>query len=187
MNSEENNLTGENLGSDEKKIAQILSGLSRVEAPGDFEIRVRARIANGQPSPPRRFSTAAVIGFAAPAILVLAAGVFVYFGLARQTPEIAMPKAETPTRQAEQARTDAPAPPVTNESELPAANGSPTVRSTTEVAGVGTKNNRRLQTVSDKRDDRAGSSRDETFRSTNKVILPRGLSPDAPVSTKDDG
>ena len=72
MNSEEKNFTADNLSMTEKKIAQILAGLPRVEAPGDFEIGVRARIANAQPSRPRRFSTAAVIGFAAPAILVLA-------------------------------------------------------------------------------------------------------------------
>ena len=188
MNSEEKNFTADNLSMNEKKIAQILAGLPRVEAPGDFEIGVRARIANAQPSRPRRFSTAAVIGFAAPAILVLAAGVFVYLGLARQTPEIAMPKAETPSHQAEQARTELPESPVTNVSTSPASTeASPTTRRSTEVAGIVPNNNRRVQKVSEKRDDRTGSSRDETFRSTNKVILPRGLSPDAPVSTKDDG
>jgi hypothetical protein len=67
--------TNENAG-DEGRIVDLLAGLPRAAAPADFDIRVRARIANGKPH--------AKVGFRLPAAVAYGIGlgvVLVAFGL----------------------------------------------------------------------------------------------------------
>lgn len=59
MSHENNNIGGraEHPGSDEQKISQLLGGLKRVEAPPDFEFRLKAGSQmHGRPSEARRLS-----------------------------------------------------------------------------------------------------------------------------------
>ena len=66
----------------EEKIASLLGGLGRVDAPHGFESRVMRRIAEGEPAAEtRRPVLLLVLKFAAPAaMLVLMAMLFVFFG-----------------------------------------------------------------------------------------------------------
>lgn len=56
----------------------LLAGLTRVEAPSDFDFRVRARIAQGKPASPAIWLPASV-RYAVPFVLVLAIGGYVAF------------------------------------------------------------------------------------------------------------
>ncbi|HVF47937.1 MAG TPA: hypothetical protein VNA17_10260 [Pyrinomonadaceae bacterium] len=62
----------------EEKISGLLSTLKRVEAPGDFDFKVRARIAQGRPAAARAFWLPASVKVAVPLGLVLSVGG--YFG-----------------------------------------------------------------------------------------------------------
>ncbi len=61
----------------EEKISQLLSAMPRVEAPGDFGFRVKARIAEGKPSPSRPLWLPTALKAAVPLGLVLAIGGYV--------------------------------------------------------------------------------------------------------------
>lgn len=63
---------------DEKKVAELLGSLKRVGAPGDFDMRVRARIAKGRPAQTRTSWFPAMARVAAPAMVLMAVGG--YFG-----------------------------------------------------------------------------------------------------------
>lgn len=73
MTHEKQNIGGgaEHPGSDEQMIAQILGDLRRVEAPSDFEFRLKARIANAKPSESRPASLFPVLKYAVPLALLL--------------------------------------------------------------------------------------------------------------------
>ena len=62
---------------DERKVAEMLGSLKRVEAPANFEFGVRARIAAGAPQ--TRSSLIPFVKLAAPIALVLLVGAFVLF------------------------------------------------------------------------------------------------------------
>jgi len=60
------------LDTDDAKVAQLLAGLKRVEAPANFEFRLKARLANATP-PARSFGfVPTFVKFAAPVALVAA-------------------------------------------------------------------------------------------------------------------
>jgi hypothetical protein len=61
-------------GSDEQKIAEMLSGLKRVEAPKDFDFKLKARIAQANPGVYRKTRLFPVLRFAMPLGLFLAVG-----------------------------------------------------------------------------------------------------------------
>lgn len=61
----------------EEKVATMLGSLKRVDAPGDFDFRVRARIAQGRPAEKRTWFPA-FVRVAAPAMMLAAVGG--YFG-----------------------------------------------------------------------------------------------------------
>lgn len=69
----------ESMSVDEEKISQLLGSLNRIEAPKDFEFRVRARIAAGRPEGIPGYRLPAAIRFAVPLAAVLAVGA--YFGI----------------------------------------------------------------------------------------------------------
>ncbi|MFZ1700286.1 MAG: hypothetical protein WBO10_11065 [Pyrinomonadaceae bacterium] len=69
----------------EENVAAMLGALKRVEAPGDFDVRVRARIAQGRPSETRSSWMPTLVRIGAPAtLLLLVAGYFGYNALYQQ-------------------------------------------------------------------------------------------------------
>jgi len=58
-------------------VSKLLAGLSRVEAPKDFDFRVKARIARGRPAEPRGMWLPAWVRIAVPAGVLIAGS---YFG-----------------------------------------------------------------------------------------------------------
>lgn len=77
MVNEKNNLQ-EFTDSGEEKVAAMLGSLKRVDAPADFDFRVRARIAQGRPSETRVSWFPTFARVAAPAVMLAAVGG--YFG-----------------------------------------------------------------------------------------------------------
>lgn len=67
-----------NSSADENKVAALLGSLKRVTAPGDFDLRVRARIAKGRPKQVGSSWFPALVRVAAPAMILVAVGA--YFG-----------------------------------------------------------------------------------------------------------
>lgn len=64
----------EAFGGEEEKISALLSSLKRVEAPGDFEFRLSARIAASTPPKPGISGFLSILRYAVPLVLVLAIG-----------------------------------------------------------------------------------------------------------------
>ena len=86
--------------SDEAQISGLLASLKRVEAPGDFGFRVRARIASAKPASGRGSWLPASVAVAAPLGLVLAVGG--YFTLTTvYSPATVLPPAVADLRPAE--------------------------------------------------------------------------------------
>ena len=72
-------------GTHEHKVAAMLGSLNRVDAPGDFDMRVRARIAQGKPSQAGSAWMPVFLRIAAPALLLaVIGGYFGYSALYRQ-------------------------------------------------------------------------------------------------------
>ena len=63
-------------GDDE--VSRLLSAMKRVEAPSDFDFRVKARIAAGRPAGWRPFGLPVTVGYAMPLVLLVLIGA--YFG-----------------------------------------------------------------------------------------------------------
>ncbi len=79
MTHETNNIgdRAEHPGSDEQKISAMLTGLKRVEAPKNFDLHLKARIANARPSAYRRSSLLPILKYAVPLGLFLVVGAMV--------------------------------------------------------------------------------------------------------------
>jgi len=60
---------------DEHQVSQVLASLSHVEPPGDFDVRVRSRIAGGKPVDARSWFWPVLAG-ATPFVLILAIGAY---------------------------------------------------------------------------------------------------------------
>jgi len=74
------------LDTDDAKVAQLLAGLKRVEAPANFEFRLKARLANATP-PARGFGLLpSFVKFAAPVALVAAVSSVLFLN-SSNTPE----------------------------------------------------------------------------------------------------
>ena len=101
--------------SEEQRISALLSSLPRVEAPGDFDFRVRARIAASRPAEKHASWLPASVRYAVPLALVLAIGGYVGFNAIYLTetpmvPVVAETQAESsPISQPETASSAAPA------------------------------------------------------------------------------
>jgi hypothetical protein len=65
-------LTSEKLSPDDEKIAGLLGGLKRVEAPGDFEFRLKARMANAEPPRTESQWMPMLVRYAVPMALLIA-------------------------------------------------------------------------------------------------------------------
>jgi hypothetical protein len=60
----------------EQRVAELLGSLKRVKAPGDFDVRVRARIAQGRPAPKRSWAPVLVRAGVPAALVVVVGGYF---------------------------------------------------------------------------------------------------------------
>lgn len=74
-------------GSDEQKISQLLSDLKRVEAPKDFDFKLKARIANTRPEDLRPASLFPILKYALPLALFLVVGAGVIVNSSFNNPE----------------------------------------------------------------------------------------------------
>ena len=79
MNNEPLKNDASELGPDDESVSRLLSAMKRVEAPNDFDFRVRARIAAGRPAERLAFGMPMAIRYAIPLVLVVLIGA--YFGL----------------------------------------------------------------------------------------------------------
>jgi hypothetical protein len=78
MNREVHN-EQEVLNKDEQAVRSLVTGLKHVEAPANFERRVMAKIAEGQPQRRRGLFALPAIAYALPDLLVLFIATFVFF------------------------------------------------------------------------------------------------------------
>jgi hypothetical protein len=85
MNREVHN-EQEVLDKDEQAVSGLVAGLKHIEAPANFERRVMAKIAEGQPQRSRGLFAIPAIVYAVPALLVLLIATFVVFKLRETMP-----------------------------------------------------------------------------------------------------
>lgn len=100
----------------EEKVAALLGSLKRVDPPGDFDMRVRARVAQGRPAAARPSWFPVTVRLAAPAaILVIAGGYFGYNALYREgnvnVPVVAESRQATPSAAVTQPTVESVTPP----------------------------------------------------------------------------
>jgi hypothetical protein len=153
----------------DEAVAGLVGSLPRVEAPGDFDTRVRARIAAGRPA--TRSWTPAFAGVAVSMALLLALGGYLGYS--------ALYQGETPSSVAETPKSepapiaDADAGTVIPANDLVAV--APQPQTGDENAN---RNSSKPPSSSGRTTDRTGGgSFDQATRET-KQILPLGLSPD---------
>lgn len=95
----ENKIADEVLSDDERKISVLLGGLKRIDAPKDFDFRVKARVAAQAAPNFRHPQFMPVLRYALPLVLMLfvAAAVFknFYFGNVEDAPQIAENQSQT--------------------------------------------------------------------------------------------
>lgn len=167
----------ERLSTDEQEIAQMLGVLRRVEAPGDFEFRVRARIAKAVPAEAARSPLAARLKLLAPLALALMVAGFIGFN------ELMPRRVDNETTVAEAPQAESPLP--SSQPNLAAIDEAPeapapatvTERSREEVAfttrNLTSKRRRAMQIV----DDNSGGSKTLTGRGAKVLINPKGIDP----------
>ena len=79
MNNEPLKNDASELGPDDESVSRLLCAMKRVEAPNDFDFKVRARIAAGRPAARPAFGIPAAIRYAVPLVVLVLVGA--YFGL----------------------------------------------------------------------------------------------------------
>lgn len=169
---------------DDEKITSLLSALPKVDAPGDFHTRVRARIAAGRPEERRSFRVPVAVRYAVPLLLLIAIGA--YFGLTRF---YSLNKLETPEVADVGPKTAGPAmsEPVNNVVTVPEPQIKDEQASVEPAVNRGVRTEAPVGRVSRDRSlvggsvDSDGGSRDSTQHVIKKTLLPRGLNNDQQV------
>jgi hypothetical protein len=170
------------LGADEQKISDLLGGLKRVDAPANFEFRLKSRIANTRPEDlrPRLIP---VLGYAAPLVLVLIVGTYLVVTGVYTVDQNSVADVEQAQPVADLTESTLPNPAPVAENEQPAPNNELQAASREETT-VG--NTERIsdtpkvpKKVSRSDDDPGGSF--DTGLGSPKVILPKSLSPNEPA------
>lgn len=166
------------MGHDESnfdKVGELLGTLKRVEPPGDFDVRVRARIVQGCPAASRSWPLVlARVGVPA-ALLIALGGYFGWHALNQPVniPSVAEVNVSAPVeRPAVQPQIERPA--VEPENLLATRDGLPVVNSVPAGPGVRPTDSVRPASEPD------GGSMDFGV-SPSKRILPRGLDPDREI------
>lgn len=173
------------LSREDEKVRQMLGGLKKIDAPADFDFRLKARIAAARPedfAPPRLFP---ILRYAAPlglAIVVL--GILVFNGLYSFDSQTISPVvAENFTQKADE-KEKLPVESVSSEKIISAAENAapntnieilskkenPTFPKNSETAANPEKAKSRKTSIA----NNGGGSRDSAL-SKSKVILPQGL------------
>ncbi len=75
----------ETLGADDEKLRRLLGSLKRVEAPKNFDFKLKARIAGGQPQNYRKPIFAPVLRYVLPLCVVVMLAAFVAFNMSSAT------------------------------------------------------------------------------------------------------
>ncbi|HQX54519.1 MAG TPA: hypothetical protein PLP07_01230 [Pyrinomonadaceae bacterium] len=185
MSNENKNLERfPDLSDDEKRVSDLLGTLKQVEAPGDFDVRVRARIAQGRPSSSAATWMPSWARYAVP--LVLAAAIGGYVAVDRYTRPVE-------TGDPDLARTavaETPLPPPANSVEI--SNTVAAILPTESRANnLPPKSNTALpkptETLSGRDADTSGGGSFVEAVRPGKRILPRGIDPNAaqPIRPRD--
>jgi len=167
-----------NSNNDDATVAGLLASLPRVNAPGDFNFKVSARIASGASAPERRFRFAPLVGLAAPAVLAL--GIGTYWFMSPGIADVKQPQlAAEPV-----AQSTAPAVQPT----VAASSAAPTVLPDRPATNNGERvPPRSASTVSPRtapENSIGGGSFDSAVTAARRV-LPRGINPDTrPITRK---
>ena len=167
----------------EEKISGLLSTLKRVEAPGDFDFKVRARIAQGRPSAARAFWLPASVKAAVPLGLVLSVGGYFGFNALYSTESIGPAIAIAPVEQLQplpfvpvtEGPVAAPASPIAQSAEVAEVNPP----RTSDIRKPVTAAIKRISTVR-RAPESEGGSVDSAARET-KSIFPVGVAPNSNV------
>ncbi|HLA96189.1 MAG TPA: hypothetical protein VK612_10740, partial [Pyrinomonadaceae bacterium] len=155
-----------NLGNDEQ-VADMLGTLNRVEAPSDFEMKVRSRIARSAPR--TRFGRAELLlglKFAIQALVLAAFGVFLAFSNLTEVNRSAVPPVEDFAPAATQ--------PIVNPSN-PQNNIRPAVNNS--ILARTSDGNTVNSGAKEKNTEPAGGSKDEALSPAGETIYPLGLDP----------
>ncbi|HEV7700731.1 MAG TPA: hypothetical protein VGO43_10925 [Pyrinomonadaceae bacterium] len=159
---------------DEQRIAELVGSLKRVEAPGDFETRVRARIASADKGEHGAWTPFLIARIAVPAVLLIAIGGYFGFYALRsnrvdtstQATAIEEPAVITGTNMTDTAA------PLTPTAANPQA--------TNTLAQTIPSTDKRPLSVGSKNSNIGGGSIDQASKGST-AIFPRGLDPNAGV------
>ncbi|MGI8812193.1 MAG: PDZ domain-containing protein [Pyrinomonadaceae bacterium] len=177
----------EELERDDRQVADLLGTLPRVEAPKDFDFRLKARMAQGRPSAAAApFSLPVWLKFAAPTALLFIVGVF-YFALPIRD---AGPKGNEITAQAASPMpvvavtpTIAPAPEIASVQPPISAPVTPSHLRPERIAVAQRTSMQKAMPARPAADaNDGGGSIDRAVRGTSTTILPRGINT-TPVNT----
>jgi hypothetical protein len=174
----------EQLNADEARVAEMLGGLRRVEAPGDFEFYVKARIAQAAPADITPSPLFGRLKIFAPLALVLMVAGFVGFNEFfssrpnNGTVVAEQPHIEEPTKQFQQGDSVAAVPEPNNSLTQPEANRDNSDRD--EVASGPRGSDRARKTIGNS--DTGGGSKTVAGRGTSAVINPPGINPNPPTN-----
>ncbi|MGQ0543393.1 MAG: hypothetical protein ACT4O9_16350 [Blastocatellia bacterium] len=163
---------------EEQRIAGQLRGLRRVEAPQDFDMRLKARFANHRPSNDGVFPRLIFMKFALPAIVLAAFGIFL-FSASIFGPDISVPPVVT------EAPRDVSQPAFSNEQMASAENSQKpsTEPNTSREPSSNLMAEKRNERPRDRKDGNGGGSVDMTVRGTEKPVLPSGIDPERDANT----
>jgi membrane-associated protease RseP (regulator of RpoE activity) len=161
---------------DERRVAEMLGSLKRVEAPGDFDARVRARIAQGRPSSSNGTWLPQWARYGVPLALVVVVGG--YFAIDRYSRTTVNAPAET--ARTEFTQTAAPqagniAPPANTASTAAVPESEPAMTAAREVTPAERRSKPRTDTDGD---TPGGGSFVEAVK-PGKRLLPKGIDPNA--------
>jgi membrane-associated protease RseP (regulator of RpoE activity) len=144
------------IGEPDEAVGRLIAGLPRVEAPSDFEMRVRARIASGRKAGSSWLIP--LVRIAVPAALLIAiGGYFGYYALYQNSPSanpavVAVPEvkpapqAETPTRDEVVAAVNTAPSPEVQEVGSESARQSPVPKRRTTDSGIDSADSALTQT-----------------------------------------
>jgi membrane-associated protease RseP (regulator of RpoE activity) len=175
VNEENDNFSA---GADDEQVSRLLSGLNRVQAPADFEFRVRAGIASRNADGRRSWWIPITAGLAAPLVLAVAGAA--YFGFiplpGQQTAEVPLVAEAGPMpfapaadpSSASQPGAALPAAPIVENDEPRPVNANDRVIAA-EMPRRSVNTNRTVTVT-------GGGSFDEAL-SEGKKLFPRGISP----------
>lgn len=169
------------LGANEQKVSDLLGGLKRVDAPKNFEFRLKSRIANTTPEDMRPRRLIPVLGYAAPLVLVLLVGTYLVVTGVYTVDTNSVADVEQPQPVANITETVLPNPAPFAEKEKPVPDNELQAASRDQIMVADTERTAEAPKAPKKTSrssDQPGGSFD-TGLASPKVILPKSLNPNA--------